>query len=292
VIDYVLGEGASGPVTLEILDAAGKRVRRYSSDDKPPFTLQSLRQTLTIPTYWVRLPTILSNAPGMHRFAWDLHETPPHSSEYGYPISAVPHDTPSEPLGPSVLPGRYAVRLTAGGKTLTAPLNVMMDPRVTTPAAALRQQHEVETHLAAMMDESYDTQAELRGLDHQLETLSKQAQGAVAEAVSALRTKLSALTGGRARFPAPRSPEATLSRIAGEIGGLYGQVGRADVAPTATQLAALAAVEKDQAAVMARWKAIKSADLPALNRQLSGSGLPEIKLEAEAAPASESEDEE
>jgi hypothetical protein len=73
---------------------------------------------------------------------------------------------------------------------------------------------------------------------------------------------------------------------------LYGQVGRADVAPTASQPAALAAVEKDQAAVMGRWKAIKATDLPALKRQLSAGGLSEIELEAEPAPASESEDEE
>ena len=37
-----------------------------------------------------------------------------------------------------------------------------MDPRVTTPAAGLRQQHEIETHLAAMMNESFDAQAEVR----------------------------------------------------------------------------------------------------------------------------------
>jgi hypothetical protein len=69
-------------------------------------------------------------------------------------------------------------------------------------------------------------------------------------------------------------------------------VGSCDAAPTATQTAALAAVEKDDAEVMARWKAIKSTDLPALNRQLSGAGLAVIKLKAEPEPASESENEE
>ncbi|HMD87206.1 MAG TPA: glycoside hydrolase [Terriglobia bacterium] len=292
VIDYVLGEGATGPVTLEILDAAGKQLRRYSSDDKPPFTIESLGKTLTVPTYWVRMPTTLSSAPGMHRWVWDLHETPPQSSAYGYPISAVPHDTPREPLGPSVLPGRYLVRLTAGGKTLSASLSVVMDPRVMTPAAGLRQQHQIETHLAALINESFDAQAEVRGLDHQLETLAKQASGPVAEAVGALRKKVSGLAESRRGVSAPPSPEPTLSRVAGELGQLYGQVGGSDAAPTATQTAALAAVEKDDAEVMARWKAIKSTDLPALNRQLSGAGLAVIKLKAEPEPASESEDEE
>jgi hypothetical protein len=297
VIDYVLGAGATGPVTLEILDAAGKRIRHFSSDDKPPFTLESLQKTLAIPIYWVRMPTILSSAPGMHRFVWDLRETPPQSSIYSYPISALPHDTPREPLGPNVLPGRYTVRLTGEGKTLTAPLKVLMDPRVLTPSEGLRQQHEAETRLAGMMDESFEARAQLSGLEHQLEDLSKQAHGPLAEAVGALRTKLAALAGSRPEHPGPLSlevdpPEATLSQLAGEIGGLYSQVGRADVAPTASQTAALTALEKDYALLMGRWKAIKSEDLPALNRQLSGGGLPEIKLKAEPAPASESEDEE
>ncbi|MGO8817242.1 MAG: WD40/YVTN/BNR-like repeat-containing protein [Terriglobia bacterium] len=292
VIDYTLGEGAPGPVTLEILDAAGKRIRRYSSDDKPPFTLESLRETLTVPTYWVRMPATLSNAPGMHRFVWDLRGTPPHSSGYSYPISAVPHDTPREPLGPSVLPGQYTVRLTAGGKTFSAPIKVIMDPRVTTRAAGLRQQHEIENHLAEMMNESFVAQAEVRGLDKQLDALSKQANGAVADAVAALHKKVSALAGGQGGFFAPPSHEATLSRVSGELGQLYGQVGGADATPTATQTAAFAVVEKEHAGVMARWKAIKSTDVPALNRQLTGAGLTVIELKAEPEPASESEDEE
>jgi photosystem II stability/assembly factor-like uncharacterized protein len=292
MIDYVLGEAATGPVTLEILDAAGRQIRRYSSDDKPAFTLDSLGKTLAIPIYWVRIPATLSSAPGMHRFVWDLHETPPQSSEYGYPISAIPHDTPREPLGPSVLPGRYTVRLTAGGETVTAPLNVVMDPRVTTPLAGLRQQHEIETHLVTLINESFDAQAEVRGLDHQLEALAKQASGPAAVAVAELRKKVDGLTGSHEESSTPASSETTLSHVAGELGDLYGQVGSADTAPTATQTAALAAVEKEYAQVMARWKAVKSTDLPTLNRQLSGAGFAVIELKAEPEPASESENKE
>jgi photosystem II stability/assembly factor-like uncharacterized protein len=292
VIDYALGATASSPVILEILDASGKPIRRYSGDDKPAFTLDTLGKTLTVPTYWVRPPATLSTAPGMHRFVWDLHETPPESSGYGYPISAVAHDTPREPMGPSVLPGRYTVRLTAGGKTLTASLNVVMDPRVATPAAGLRQQYEVESHLVTLINANFDAQAEVRGVDHQLEALSKKASGPVADAAAALRKKLSALAGSQGESPAPASTDVTLSHVAGDLRELYGAMGGADTAPSATQTAALAAVEKDNAEVMDRWKAIKSTDLPALNRQLSGAGIAVIELKAEPEPASESENEE
>ncbi len=293
VIDYVFGTGANGPVTLEILDSTGKRIRRFSSTDKAPFTMESLKETLGVPIYWVRMLKMLSPEPGMHRFVWDLHETPPQSSGYNYPISAVPHDTPREPLGPNVLPGKYTVRLIAGGKTLTAPLTVLIDPRVPTPPAGLRQAHDAEVRLAAMMNETFDAVAELRALDQQLDTLSKQASGAVADAVSALRKKASALAGARGGgFFAPPSAEPSISRASGEVGGLYTQVSHVDAAPTATQTAALASAEKDEAEVMARWKAIKSTDIPALNKQLGGAGLTVIKLKAEPEPASESDDEE
>jgi hypothetical protein len=293
VIDYALGAGATGPVTLEILDAAGMSIWHFSSEDKPPFTLDTLKDTLGVPVYWVRKPEMVSTEPGMHRFVWDLHETPPRSSSFGYPISAVPHDTPREPLGPNVLPGKYTVKLTASGKTLTAALTVLMDPRVPTPAAGLRQAHDVETRLVAMMNETFDTLAELRALNQQLDALSKQAGGAVADAINALRKKASALAGARGGgVSGGPSPELSLSRASGEVGGLYAQVNHVDAAPTATQTAALAAAEKDEAEVMARWKAIKSTDIPSLNRQLGGAGLTVIKLKAEPEPASESKDEE
>jgi photosystem II stability/assembly factor-like uncharacterized protein len=292
IIDYALGEAATGPVTIEIMDATGRPIRRYSSDDKLPFTFDTLGQTLTVPTYWVRPPATLSTAAGMHRFVWDLRKTPPESSGYGYPISAVPHDTPREPLGPSVPPGRYTVRLSASSQTVTTELNVVMDPRIKTTVAGLRQQYEIESHLVSLMNANFDAQAEVRGLEHQLEALTKKTSGPVADAVAALRKKVAAIAGGPAESPAPSSKEITFASVSGELGELYGAIGSADTAPTAFQTAALATVENEDADVMARWKAIKSTDLPALNSQLSGAGIAVIELKAEPEPASESENEE
>src|SRR5262249_26418780 len=74
IINYYLRDKASGPVVLEILDSAGKSVRRYSSNDRPePVDPKSL----TIAVEWVRPPQVLSAEPGSHRFAWDLHYPPP-----------------------------------------------------------------------------------------------------------------------------------------------------------------------------------------------------------------------
>jgi hypothetical protein len=125
-----------------------------------------------------------------------------------------------------------------------------------------------------------------------LEALAKSSNGAVAGPVAALRKKVAALAGGHEESDDATSKELTLAHVAGDLGGLYGSVGNADSTPTATQTAAIAVAEKEDAEVMARWNAIKSTDLPALNRQLSGAGIKVIELKAEPEPASESQNEE
>ncbi len=103
IVDYFLAQSTQGPITLEILDAQSKVVRRYASTDKPDLTEEELARQL-IPPYWVRMPRILSATAGMHRWVWNLHYTTPLSTRSGYPIAAVPGDTPREPQGPERTP--------------------------------------------------------------------------------------------------------------------------------------------------------------------------------------------
>ena len=55
-------------------------------------------------------------------------------------MSAVYRATPPSPTSPWVVPGKYTVVLTAGGKSYLQPLTVKMDPRVKMSQAALEQQ--------------------------------------------------------------------------------------------------------------------------------------------------------
>ncbi|HEX5474092.1 MAG TPA: hypothetical protein VFX12_05450 [Vicinamibacterales bacterium] len=149
IIDYYLKEPASGPVTLDIVDAAGKRVRRYASTDTPTSVDPA---TLNFPTYWLRPPQTLSTEAGMHRFVWDLHYPSPHVLRPAVAISVVLHDSPIGPLGPAALPGRYTIELTVDGHTYTQPLTVRMDPRNKTPMAGLTQQFQLATELSQDID--------------------------------------------------------------------------------------------------------------------------------------------
>jgi hypothetical protein len=287
IIDYSL-QSASDVVTIEILDSAGKLVRKYASNDKAELTPEQLQQQL-IPTYWVRPFRALPNDAGMHRWVWDLRYTAPLATRRSYPIAAVPHDTPRTPEGPLVLPGQYTVRLTANGQSYTAPVVVKMDPRVKTPAAALAQQFKVQMQLADLMNHVAPAVIEARSVREQLEKVAKTVSGANAESVKSVQQKVAAILEG------PEEPSATnapaLSAVNSTINTLYEQVGMADTAPTAVQVAESDRVQKEAIDVVQRWNEIKNRDLPALNRQLKTSGTPEINPEQQSQTQQDEGDE-
>jgi photosystem II stability/assembly factor-like uncharacterized protein len=276
MLDYTLKSTVA--VTLEIFDEAGKSVRRFSSTDKPePVDPKEL----AVPTYWIRPPQIFSAEPGMHRFVWDLHYSPPDSLEHEYPISAIYHDTPRYPLGPTVLPGNYNVKLTVAAKSYTQPLTIKMDPRVKTPPDGLRQQFETETRIVDAIHQDYTALQEVRGLRAQLKPLQEKAKKPLSDSIAALDKKAAELEGASGGYGAVFLKDAagrSLARLNGGLNQLLGVVDAADIAPTSQQIAMLNQVQSVLAQQLAAWRELKERDLPALNTQLRRAQLKEITI--------------
>ena len=135
ILDYRLPTDAK-EVTLEILDANGSLVRRYSSNDPAP----PPQDTGNAPAYWIRPLRALPARAGHHRVTWDLRHPPLPQARPSYPIAAIPFDTPPSPTSPYAMPGTYTVRLTVDGKSSSQPLVVEMDPRVKASREDLAQQ--------------------------------------------------------------------------------------------------------------------------------------------------------
>jgi photosystem II stability/assembly factor-like uncharacterized protein len=276
VLDYLVGQPASGPVTIEILDAKSQLVRRYTSTDKPGILEHDLK-TLSIPPYWVRLPQVVPTTAGIHRWVWDLHYASPESLRHGYPIAAIPNDTPRLPLGPRALPGSYTVRLTANGSTYTAPLIVKMDPRVKTSQSGLQQHFDIETELASMLTRSTEAIRQIRAVEEQIEKISHDASGPVQESLEEAEKKLKTVLGtGSTEQPAEK--DVTLIRLNTQVAALYGDVDSADAAPTAAQVAAIAKMRSDFSSTVDLWSGLKAAEFAALNRKLTATNLPEIRF--------------
>jgi len=261
LLDYTLK--SAGPVTIEIADSAGKLVRRFSSDDRPP----QLEQVFPVADYWVRPFRVPPAAPGAHRFVWDLRVAPPDAVRHEYPISAIAGDTPLYPLGPAVPPGDYTVRLIAGGRTLTQQLTISMDPRVPATATDLARQYELESNVCEGMRQSYAAAADVRALRKQLASVAAQAgSGTAADAIAAFGKKAASFSEGTETF----------ERLNLQLATILSAVDSADAAPTAAQVAAHGDVRGALDRRLAEWTTFTGAELAVLNATLRQAGLPPL----------------
>ena len=126
IVDYYLKTAANGPLTIEILNASGRVVRRYSSAD-PVAPIEP--NTLVVNAVWQRPQESPSAAAGMHRFVWDFRPNPPAAGGRGRGGRGGGGGGGGRGGLPPVAPGTYSVRLTVDGQTFTQPLTVKPDPR-------------------------------------------------------------------------------------------------------------------------------------------------------------------
>jgi hypothetical protein len=144
------------------------------------------------------------------------------------------------------------------------------------------------------MTHTSEALAQARSLQDQLEKISAQASGSLKDSIAEFGKKLAAIleppatpatpesAPQKATPPAvkPAEPEPALTKVSGDISTLYAEIDRADAAPTPAQEHALAAIGRNFSTVNKRWEELKSSDIPALNRQLSAAGLPELRIES------------
>ncbi len=183
------------------------------------------------------------------------------------------------------------------GKTLSQPLTVRQDPRVKTPALVMRQVYTLSTAAYREAAAAFAAAAQAQRVGDLLAEVQSRAKAAdLTAALTALGKKVKEAAGpagggggrgGRgAAFaaqapaaasagqgPAGTTPLPTLSSAAAGLSGVMNLLQSADVEPTAVQLKAIAAARTAGTAAMARWTAIKTVDLPAINAKLKAAGL-------------------
>jgi photosystem II stability/assembly factor-like uncharacterized protein len=205
VLDYWLPAGSSA-FRLEIVDGTDAVVRSFASDEPDP--VRSAQRVYFADTWRGVVPGPASGF-GHHRFVWDLRLPAPPVVRGSYSIAATPgRPTPLTPEGAFVLPGTYAVRLVVGDQVSEQPLEVVMDPRVTTPrqdlAALLAFQTEVEAVLAravALAGEEVEGAGRVAGrlasLAEDLESADAAPTGPQREVLRTLREELDGLGADR-----------------------------------------------------------------------------------------------
>jgi photosystem II stability/assembly factor-like uncharacterized protein len=286
IIDYNLKAAVAGELVVEIHDKDSHLVRRISSADKPLATIEPPE----FPNYWLHQPQRLSNAPGFHRFVWDLRYTQPPALRYDY-SSAAPSSsgTLRVPQGPLVLPGEYEVRLITAGDTLAQKLIVEQDPRVHVSRDDLANQFELEQKIDAALANNTQAYREIEDFRAQLRALKARVAGNsksedLISATDALDHRADQIAGREAEYPLMPTGLNELDR---SLASLAVSVGAADSAPTAQSSAAYDAAEKRLSELLTNWETLKKQELAAVNAQLQEAGLPAIVLGGSTKPAGE-----
>ncbi|MEW5983855.1 MAG: hypothetical protein AB1806_16000 [Acidobacteriota bacterium] len=250
-INLYLRNAPERPLTITIADKAGRTVR----------SLRNQRARA-----------------GVNRFVWDLRWDNPAAREdpamADIPV-AVRARFGFGSFGPSVLPGEYVVKVAAGGRELTSPVTVMLEPGVTVPQSDLQAQIDaafamldVQKRLNAVIDRIDSLREQLTALDG---SLGKQApppavRGLVKQTMTRLKTwrdeelvrPLSGL--GYRQYP----------RLRENVQSVAGYVNRGFKAPNEGEKLRMKELVDETAAAERTLAAIEGGEIAAINAAMKG----------------------
>ncbi len=261
-------------ITLDVFDAKGKHVRHLSNreenkNEQPPEWPDQERPS-----------NLLPDAPGMNRFAWDFRTDGPVQVPGLFYVG-------DPPRGPLVLPGTYQLKLTVKGKTQTASIEVVNDPRLQklVTLADLQQQAELAAKLQHDIDSLHRAVNQIRGLRANLTTLQKwvgegKPNNEVIAAAKSLDQKMTPVEEQLVQVKM-KSSEGNLrypNMLNEQYWSLNELIQSFDQAPTAQQLEVYDELHTRLTEQLVKWQQIESADVPALNDLMRKNGVPSLTV--------------
>ena len=284
ILYYHLKAEAKEPIKLEILDAQKNVIRHYSSKQpkKEEASEEGEEEGEAIPP-----EEVLPAGPGMHRFVWDLRYQMP---------ALVPSAIwdMGKPGAPLALPGTYEVRLTAGGKTLSAPLEVKQDPRVNVPRADLEEQLALWLKTRDLLGDIHRAVLDIRAVRPQLTALRKhlnasanEKQKSLAASVDAIRKRMDSVEAELIEVKAKSSEDMCNypTKLHNKVAWLMSSIGGGDSAPAASEHEFYEEKRRESDAQINAWKKLLNDDIAALNQKIRGEDIPIIQLPPSKAGA-------
>ncbi len=235
VVNYLFKNKPQGEVTLEVLDYAGKLVKKFSSkaaegpaaaappppadDDEGP----------RAPAGPVR---VAANA-GMNRFVWDMRY--PDASTFPGMIYWA-----ASSRGPAAVPGSYTVKMTVDGKTFSQPFVIRKDPRTPGTVQDLQKQFDLSVQLRDKITQTNDAVIQIRDVRKQVDDLVARAGNLkdaqkVIEAGKKLSKELTEVEQElyQTKNQSNQDPLNYPIKLNNKLAALLGAVQNSDTAPTA-----------------------------------------------------------
>jgi hypothetical protein len=252
LIYYFLGDGLD-VLTLEILDADGGLVRRFSSADNGEGG-----------------PTLSTNA-GLNRFVWDL----------AYPGPELAAEPPMARYlsrgGPTAVPGTYQVRLTSGDWGQVQSFQVEKDPRLDTTLADFEAQFEILIRIRDRVNEMHAALRQVQATREQLLEMGERqdVDEELRNEIQRIQEELAAIESEFIQT-GTISPFALPPKLTGKFAWVYTLVSSADARPTDASEERVRDLEQELGEHLNRLKGILDVDVRNLNALLSAKGAPAI----------------
>jgi photosystem II stability/assembly factor-like uncharacterized protein len=270
VIYYYLKDApkAGTETRLEILDASGKLVRKYSSAEMEPLD-EPLDPDDKKPEKEIKPDA------GLNRFVWDLryeeaHRVPGYYLwEYG-----------AGARGPVAAPGQYQVRLTVGSESQVVPLEVKLDPRVNVSQLDLAQQFNLQMQIHEELNRVYDAVNQIQDVRSQVTGLKRRlpenaSTKPIVSSADDLEKKLVEVRDQLINLTISANEDSLAypPQIDGKLAYLAMDLGSADSAPTEAEQLEFEKLKRQSGELLSRWDDLQRRDLPAFQKLTSESNL-------------------
>jgi hypothetical protein len=260
-VDYYL-KAASGPVTIEFLDAQGQSIRTYTGSPQAEGRGAPAGEATGGGRggRGAAAPARVTATPGMNRFTWDMRY--PNAREFPGLILWS-----GSTRGPQAPPGRYTVKLTAGGVTKTQEFLIRRNEAVTAVTDAdLQAQFALARQISEKLTAANDAVIRIREIKAKIaERMKTAADPKVTTAGQALIDKLTAVEGEiyQHRNRSSQDPLNYPIRLNNKLAALQGVVESGDFKPTDQSYEVFKDLSARLDAQLARLEALVKTDLKA-----------------------------
>lgn len=269
-IDFILKQPAD-KVQIEILDGKGALVRSFvgvaQDEKKGP---SDGDDSFGPPS--VKPPT---RKAGLNRFIWDLRYPGPETFEGMILWSA-------SSVGPLAVPGMYSARVTVGSDTQTTPFEVKIDPRLHgTTLADLQEQFDLAAQVSEATSAAHRTVGRIRGIRKDIKDREAKAKNkALSTDVAAVLAKLDAVEEDlyQTRNRSGQDPLNFPIKLGNKLGALLRVVSSGDGRPNESSYEVFRVEKAQLDAIMTRYDAVITVDLPRINKRLESRKLEPIRV--------------
>ncbi len=271
---YHLKDKPKGEVAIEILEASGKLVKKFSS--KAPETPAAAPGGEEGFGRFGGGPARVPAEKGLNRFAWDLR----YEDAKRFPGMILWAGNTS---GPRAVPGNYQVKLTVDGKAMTETFELKKDPRVPTTQEEFQKQFDLLTKIRDKFSETSEAIIAIRDVRKQANDYAARVKDQpnakpITDAAKSLGAKLTAIEEElyQTKNQSSQDPLNFPIRLNNKLAALAGSIAGADAQPTDQQVAVYEDLVSRINAQLGKLEQVMATDVPAFNKLVRDQNVPAV----------------